>query len=209
MSQIFISHTKKDKEFCDEFDIIIARAGIKAFRSEFEDIETPAWRTIKEEMNKSVALFFLVGKKLLASQSLRLPDWQYTQNWIAYEIGLACQKGIDVWAICESYYINFPMPYINNYILGGLKEQNVFKYLRSILEMYIKGGSFEFPYKVASQNFGVICPHLNCGAQFNLHKRKESTFGIKCPQCLKVIVFRKGFPYNPLEPPKFIKKPGF
>ena len=62
MKQVFVSHTKRDKEFCDAFDRVCARVGIKAFRSEFEEILTPAWKTIKEAINKSVALFFLVGK---------------------------------------------------------------------------------------------------------------------------------------------------
>ena len=63
--QIFISHTKKDEEFCDIFDRIVARVGIKAFRSEFEAISAPPWKTIKKAMNKSMVLFFLVGKKLV------------------------------------------------------------------------------------------------------------------------------------------------
>lgn len=46
--QLFMSHTKLDKNFCDRFDIMAARVGVKVFRSEFEKIKPPAWSTIKK-----------------------------------------------------------------------------------------------------------------------------------------------------------------
>ena len=60
--QVFVSHTQKDVEFLDIFDRACARVGIKAFRSEFENIELPAWKTIRNEIRKSRVLFLLVGK---------------------------------------------------------------------------------------------------------------------------------------------------
>lgn len=130
MSQVFVSHTKRDEKFCDEFDRVCAGVGIKRFRSEFETIPPPPWKTIKKAIDKSVALFFLVGKELVNSQDSDDPQWRYTQNWIAYEIGLACERGIDVWAICDDVLINFPMPYINNYLTVGLKHKTAFNYLK-------------------------------------------------------------------------------
>ena len=41
--------------------------------------------------------------------------WKYTQNWIAYEVGLASLQNIDVWVLCEDTTINFPVPYFNHY----------------------------------------------------------------------------------------------
>jgi len=76
--QVFISHTKDDVEFLDMFDRVVARVGIKAFRSEFETIEIPQWKTIKKEMENSVAMFLLVGKELTAHQTALSPDWKYT-----------------------------------------------------------------------------------------------------------------------------------
>jgi len=52
MGQIFLSHTKQDKDFCDYFDSICARVGIQAFRSEFETIEPPAWATIRVNVKR-------------------------------------------------------------------------------------------------------------------------------------------------------------
>ena len=69
MAQIFLSHTKRDSSFCDTFDTIASRVGIKVFRSEFEDIKSPPWKTIKDTIAKSNALFLLVGKELVKSQA--------------------------------------------------------------------------------------------------------------------------------------------
>ena len=185
MKQVFVSHTKKDEEFCDAFDRVCARVGIKAFRSEFEEILAPAWKTIKNAINKSVALFFLVGKNLVNSQNMGDPEWRYTQNWIAYEIGLACQRGIDVWAICDDVLINFPMPYINNYLTVSLRHEPAFKYLRGVLQNYRDGFNYPFPGKEA-----VNCPYCKIG--FNLHVSLGPGEKIRCPQCLRDIEFPDG-----------------
>ena len=68
--QIFLSHTKLDKDFCDRFDNVAARVGLKFFRSELENIQAPAWATIKKEIETSAALFLLVGKELVSAQAL-------------------------------------------------------------------------------------------------------------------------------------------
>lgn len=193
MEQVFVSHTKKDEKFCDAFDRVCARVGIIAFRSEFEEMSKPAWKTIKEAMNKSITMFFLVGEELVKSQDLNDPEWRYTQNWIAYEMGLACQLGIDVWAICDDVLINFPMPYINNYLTVSLRHRSAFDYLRGILEMYKRGQTFPFPYKHSGKKLGVSCPYDNCKMDFNLHVRLQPGKEIRCPQCLKRCVFEKGF----------------
>ena len=64
MFKVFISHSRHDKEYCNAFDSACTRVGLKSFRSEFENIERPPWKTIKNEINKSSALFLLLGKNL-------------------------------------------------------------------------------------------------------------------------------------------------
>jgi hypothetical protein len=194
MKQIFVSHTSKDIQFCDAFDRICARVGIRAFRSEFESIQPPAWRIIKNTIDNSVALFFLVGKELVNHQLQKESQWAHTQNWIAYEIGLACQKGIDVWAICDGVLINFPMPYINNYLTVSLQKESAFKYMRTILEEYNNDRVFSYPsiHEDTGKNRGVACPYKDCKMEFNLHVILQPNSHIKCPQCLRDMVFTKG-----------------
>lgn len=54
--QVFMSHTKRDRECCDKFDSVAARVGLRVFRSEFETIKTPAWKTIRDEIKKIVCV---------------------------------------------------------------------------------------------------------------------------------------------------------
>lgn len=192
MTQVFVSHTKKDKGFCDEFDRACARVGIRAFRSEFENITNPPWKTITNAINDSVAIFLLVGKELVENQKKGGKEWHYTQNWIAFEIGVACQKGIDVWAICDNIDINFPMPYINNYLAVGLKYDVPFNYLKQILESYKNGQSYSYPLFYKNQDISTKCPHDDCNMEFNLHVRVPPNKLIKCPQCLRDIKFPDG-----------------
>lgn len=169
------------------FDVACARVGIKAFRSEFETIGIPQYKTIKEAMENSIAMFLLVGKELVAHQASPTPDWKYTQNWIAYETGLACQKGIDVWVLCDSnngVEINFPVPYFNNYNIYGN-----FDWLKTILTHYNIGNTFTAPI----DGMHIKCPNKGCGIDFNLHSTLPVGTTIKCPQCLRDMVFKKGF----------------
>jgi hypothetical protein len=191
--QVFLSHTQKDKEFCDKFDNVCASVGIKRFRSELEEISPPAWGVIKNAINNSVALFFLVGKELVKSQTEKDPQWTYTQNWISYEIGVACQLGIDVWAICDDVLINFPMPYINNYMTVSLGRADAFKYMKTILEGYDVNRTFKYPCVVPGEgNAGITCAYDNCKMEFNLHVAFLPGGRIMCPQCLRPLILTNG-----------------
>ena len=202
--QVFMSHTKLDKEFCDRFDIAAPRVGVRVFRSEFEDIKSPAWKTIKKQMDKSSAMFLLVGKELVKAQAMSgkskkyRDEWKHTQNWIAYEIGLACQRGIDVWVVCdENVTLNFPVPYLNNYLVYGLgaEEENgngQIGFIRWVLEEYSKKRKFA----LGRFNRDTKCPYENCGAEFNLHTELSPKVEIICPTCCQTIVFPKGWLLN-------------
>ena len=189
--QIFESHTKLDVATCDMFDTVVARVGIKAFRSEYEEMKPPAWETIKNKIKLSKALFLLVGEELVKAQAQRSDDWKFTQNWIAYEVGLACAMEIDVWVVCNGTYINFPVPYLNNYVIGTIKINS--KFYRKILQNYCDGQSFPFGY---DNSRTVTCPNFGCGAKFNFHTQEDKDDEIICPTCLNLIPFPEGFPYE-------------
>lgn len=190
VTRVFLSHTKFDKDFCDRFDNICSNVGIKRFRSDFAEIERPAWRTIKEQLGKSRALFLLVGKELVNQQASPYnPDWKFTQNWISYEVGVAHQRNIDIWVICDSVAINFPVPYFNNYVPFGLEPDTSMAYMNVVLESYQRGGSFPISHR--PDRISITCP--TCGIEFNLHATLEVKQVITCPQCLKEIWFEEPF----------------
>ena len=180
---VFMSHTKLDTDFCSRFDTAVARVGIKAFRSEFEAIKPPAWQTIKNQIVGSRAVFLLVGRELQKAQALAdlsaeaRENWKYTQNWISYEVGLACMRGIDVWVICDKLMINFPVPYLNNYSLGLHGRGSEIGFIRWVLEEYGKGGTFP----LGRDNRAVSCGYDNCKSEFNLHTPILPKSPVVCP----------------------------
>jgi len=201
--QVFVSHTQKDEDFCNKFDIVCARVGVKAFRSELENIFAPPYKTIKNAMNNSIALFFLVGKQLAENQKMGGIEWEYTQNWIAYEIGLACQLGIDVWAICDDVVLNFPMPYINNYSTISLHREDAFYYMKTVLLEYVQGRTFPFPYVTSDGvSLGWICGFPDCKMEFNYHVRYLKGTTIVCPHCLREFIFPYDDPWRRKEQAK-------
>lgn len=189
-TRVFLSHTKLDKDFCDKFDNICSNVGMKRFRSEFAEIDKPPWRTIKEQLGKSRALFLLIGKELVNRQASQYnPDWKFTQNWISYEVGIAHQRNIDIWVVCDSVQINFPVPYFNNYVPFGLDPGASMGYMNAVLETYLRGLSF--PISRKPDSITLQCP--SCSIQFNLHATLETEAVIICPHCLKGIEFRGPF----------------
>ena len=193
MGQIFLSHTKQDKDFCDYFDSICARVGIQAFRSEFETIEPPAWATIRSKMRFSSAMFLLVGNQLTMKQASHGQEWEYTQNWIAYEIGLASQLNIPVWVyVDDNASINFPVPYVTDYIFGD--RDNLRGYLRGILSYY------NLPIRLAAHpgnGLQLNCPYTDCALVFRFHVAMPKYGCFKCPHCLREITLKEEWP-----PPK-------
>jgi len=188
--KVFESHTKHDSDFCDVFDKACARVGIDAFRSEYESIESPAWKTIKDELSQSSALFLLIGKALVSMQSAHEKDWEYTQNWISYEIGIASALNIDIWVACDSgIHLNFPVPYFNNYLPYGISSEGNFKCMVSVLREYSKGNTYD-----TLGIYKITCPYSECKLTYNLHAEVKEGGDIICPCCLKVMTFKKGFP---------------
>jgi len=178
MFKVFISHSRHDKEYCNAFDSACTRVGLKSFRSEFENIERPPWKTIKNEINKSSALFLLLGKKLRERQRSVLvdtpeyTDWLFTQNWIAYEIGVASQRGIDIWVLSDSVDINSPVLYLNNYYLweGDLEKPEQREILK-ILQGYSEYRRLKFDKKTS-----FTCQNPECKATY---KRARSSLNLR------------------------------
>jgi len=184
-----MSHTKRDERFCDVFDRACARVGIRSFRSEFETISPPAWKTIRDQMNRSTAMFLLIGKELVRMQENSSCDpetarsWKHTQNWIAYEIGLACQRRIDVWVLCDNVSINFPVPYFNYY--QPFAGDSTLDWLKRILDIYNTVGVIR-----PSRAMKVMCPNEHCMIEFALWEIPHSRpFEVPCPQCLRIMKF--------------------
>jgi hypothetical protein len=209
--QIFVSHTKFDTDFLNQFDIAEARLGkVHLYRSEYEKIDTPFWATIQSEINKSRAVFLLIGKELVKLQAIAntspeaMTDWKHTQNWISHEIGLASQRLMDVWVLCDDVEINFPVPYFNNYVL-----RRDFNFYKKILKDYSDGKKYRtfrglIPFTLLGlstwKKTAISCPNKRCRVTFNLHSSLHEGESYTCPACLEKITMNADWtPYPELK----------
>ena len=94
---------------------------------------------------------------MVKAHSYHESSWEYTQNWIAFEIGVACDKGIDVWVICDDESINFPVPYLNNYLTVSLRHRDAFDYLVQNLDNYARGLRTNSPVQMKAGS-RIVCP---------------------------------------------------
>lgn len=188
--QVFVSHTQKDMEFSGIFDRGCTQVGLKVFNSEFERLGFSAWETTKKAIRASRVLFLLVGEGLVKASMSGEPSWAYTQNWIGYEIGIAYERGMDVWVICDDVQINFPVPYFNNYLPKSLREKETSDFLLAILRIYTRRRKLRFP----DSQYGLSCPYEDCQIPFNLWMPAKPNDVIICPHCLQEIGFDKRFP---------------
>jgi len=81
-ADIFISHSRMDRPIVQDFENIFARTNLRAHLLEFEAYRVPPWADICAKVTASAAVFVLLGPGVKGSA--------YTQNWVAWETGLAC-----------------------------------------------------------------------------------------------------------------------
>ena len=97
---------------------------------------------------------------------------------------------MDVWVICDDVKINFPVPYLNNYLPVSLRQKEISDFLFAILKLYTSQRKIKFP----DPQYGLWCPYEDCQIPFNLWMIAEPNDMVVCPHCLREIVFDKKFP---------------
>ena len=96
---------------------------------------------------------------------------------------------MDVWVICDDVRINFPIPYLNNYLPVSLRHKEVFDDFLEVLKIYARGFKITFP----DPQYVIECPYnTDCKAIYNLPLQIQFGGTIICPQCLREIVFPQG-----------------
>lgn len=148
----------------------------------------PNWMWIRNEIKKSKALFLILTKNITKRE--------YTQNWVAFEIGVAaaCDPPVPVFVFKEQK-VDFPVPYVNHYfhqprsntdhlLKGGFSlmvlESLMYAFQELVLDGVIKGKDSFIEKELSS-----TCS--NCHLEFQ-HWSMEEKF--ECP-CCKSIIIRK------------------
>lgn len=190
LRKIFVSHSQRDKEIRKTFNEIAAIAGLQTVCMEFEDMQAPKWEKIKNDLNVSEAVFLLLGKNVTRNR--------HTQNWISFEVGLACAFDKRIWVLENiASKLNFPIPYVTDYMrYESLEKKELFDYVRKILEGYGEYGENVYfrkvgdPTKHIPNGKKVRCP--KCDSTFNLHNAETSPLiviktQLLCPLCRQEI----------------------
>jgi hypothetical protein len=164
--QIFVSHSQHDKDIRASFDTIFARTGVKSVCMEFEKVTLPAWQEIKDVINASETVFLLLGPRIRKSI--------YTQNWIAFEVGLSCALGKRVWVFEQMHSkIDFPIPFFTDYLLYSLDDNIHFGYVKAIIEGYGDSPKKKIP-------IGLLTECRHCHLVFYMHQTIGAYY---CPSC--------------------------
>jgi hypothetical protein len=147
---------------------------------EFENINPPAYQSIKNFVNSSDALFVLLSNKLVDMTR------RHTANWVSFEIGLAAnyrsqyaipmllQDRIDVYVFEPlEERIDFAVPYCTYYMQYCDSMDNL-QFLRELIQL------------APNHNKGLQtnCPYDDCKIQFKL---LTDTDRFPCPTCRREI----------------------
>lgn len=199
LADIFISHSKRDAETIAAFCNVFARTNIRAILAEFENYAVPPWLQIRNYVQQSSAVFLLLSPHLSGTA--------YTQNWVSYEVGLACALNKPVW-VYEHWQdpVHFPVPYLTDYVLYEPQSREHLNAIKHLVERYdpspslagmalggligaaLSGGPGAglgamigaAAFQRRAEGCPLRCPHLNCGVQFRLHTWTER---LQCPSC--------------------------
>lgn len=205
MTQIFISHSQKDKQMLGYFESIFAGTPLVMYRAEFEKLKKPPSSEIKTQIENSAAVFILLGS--------HITDAAHTQSWVSWESGIANESGKEIWVFEEKdKWIDFVIPAPNHYVIYDPKQREDWDRIKEIISSYdptprlaavafggILGALFgkalfERPLEGAAtggilaalatnpmiKGIEIECPHKDCGAIYILHADIE---GFLCPTC--------------------------
>ena len=202
MADIFISHSRKDAEAINAFCQVFARTTIRAVFEEFENYVVPPWVKIKNDVQRSSAVFLLL--------SPYLSETAYTQNWVSYEVGLASALNRPVW-VYERWQnpAHFPVPYLTDYVVYDPQSREHLDAVIRLVESYdpgpslaglvlgaliggaisggaaaaagaLIGGAGAAALQRRASGSSVRCPHQNCGIQFRIYNQISQ---LQCPAC--------------------------
>lgn len=169
MAQIFVSHSKED-ENRDFFHKVISGTSLKGIWMEFEDVAPPPWSVIKYNVVRSNCVIVSLSRPLASY------DYRHTQNWIDFEVGLACAFDKHVWVL-EPWReeIDFAVPYCTHYSLFESDNVDHLKYFKEKFEEYSRTS------RPHTQNtFLRRCAKESCGVAFYLMSDVDE---FRCPSC--------------------------
>ncbi len=165
MARIFVSHSRFDTEIANFFAAAFAtsKRGVKADIMEFEDLEGKyAGREIARRITdiETQAVFVLLGPNVKKAL--------HTENWITFEVGVACGVGKDVWvfeALVDT--VEFPIPYLTHYVQYQVGNRVYLDFIREKVDAYDVVPVFRNASIFRNRPMLISCNH--CKTRYFLH----------------------------------------
>lgn len=195
MAYIFISHSKHDDDIKKFFSLAIGRTdGLNHIMIELEDLKYEyAGNIIRDIISiDCIGLIVLLGKHV---QYPPIESRQHTHNWVSFEIGVAAgvRKPIVVFEEFKDN-IDFPIPYLTDYVRYQLDNKEHLQKIGQVLKMIM-------PSRLMAPDV-LQCLHSNCNAVYYFWSVRKP---MHCPACRQEITF--GEPINRNIPYRFDFKP--
>lgn len=209
MDKVFITHSRHDAPILEHIAELIKIVGVEPilYRYDYKHTDT-AWQEIRYDIYKSHALFVVLSNNLSASS--------HTQNWVGWEVGVACAYRKRVWVFEElNRIVSFPIPYLTDYVPYDLSNPQLRQLISAVARGYrlrqqfmstvgvagIGGLLFGLPGLVIGAIIGniagrpeqapyinLMCYHLGCKTRFNMYLWLDE---FKCPACRRTLRFRR------------------
>lgn len=203
MAQIFVSHSKRDKDLVDFFSNAFAGTKVKAIFEEFETILTGEITPykVKQDIEYSNAVFVVLSQNV--------HDIPHTRDWVVWETGVAKNKDIWVFEPYSQYgSISVVTPYLRHYVIF-CEAEDWLGYIRRIIESYDdshvlptlllttgigallgKGEGaavgaltgFAISDKSKVRPAGIVIRCFSCSSSYNVHV-PQGTNIFRCPVC--------------------------
>lgn len=189
MSQIFVSHSRADKDGIDFINKAFASTKVEAKYEEIEAILQGQRNAsqISRDIAQSNALFVLLGKEV--------EELKHTRDWVAWESGVAAggspQTNKDIWVfepLEESLQLSVVIPHLRHHVSFEITDPWL-AYIRSIVSSY--DDSHVLPAAIAGAGIGAgfaSGPGAVVGGLAALilaanRQSKPTGLLIQCPKC--------------------------
>lgn len=191
MSQIFVSHSSKDKELVGLLSRAFAATQVKGVFEEFEAItKGPAnAKQIAQDVRESNAVFVVLGPNV--------EGLKHTRDWVGWEsgvsAGVALQTNKDVWvmeSLADFDKLSVVIPHLRHYVCFDPSNQWWQGYLTQIISSYDNSHVLKVVSATAATGAAIgegVGALWGAGVGLVLAAMAAPTkpvgFPINCPQC--------------------------
>lgn len=147
MANIFISHSRRDKELVTAMAKVLRNIGHNPIIEEFipeEEKEPIPYEEIRKNVNLSDYVFLFLTDNIVKTE--------YTHNWVAFEIGLTANDGKRLFVFERAGVpVPYPIPYLTDYMIFDADSAN------DILDIQTLSKKIdEIPKQVVGSGIGAL-----------------------------------------------------